>query len=95
MAQTTTRIVRSDDVLGGEPRLEGHRVSVLQIAEMVADGDHDPAYVADQLGLSLAAVHRALTYYYEHPEEMSEIRERHEEVETNLRDRSAVSNRTE
>jgi len=30
-------IVKTEDTLGGKPRLEGRRISVLQIAEMVID----------------------------------------------------------
>lgn len=40
-------IVRTEDVLGGEPRLEGRRISVLQIAERVIDADQSPEYIAD------------------------------------------------
>jgi uncharacterized protein (DUF433 family) len=77
-------IVRTEDVMGGEPRLAGHRISVLQVAEMVLQGDHSPEYVADQLDLSLAEVHAALSYYYEHPEEMDEIRDSHADLESKL-----------
>jgi uncharacterized protein (DUF433 family) len=72
-------IVSTEGVMGGEPRLEGHRISVRQIAEMVIEGGDAPAYVADQLGVSLADVHLALAYHYRHPEEMKEIRERRRE----------------
>lgn len=57
-----TEIVRSEAVLGGDPRLEGRRISVLQISEMVLDGDQSPEYVADQLDISLGDVHSALAY---------------------------------
>lgn len=53
-------IVTTENVLGGEPRLEGRRISVLQVADMVLDAGRSPEYVADQLGISLAAVHTAL-----------------------------------
>ena len=77
-------IVRTDDVLGGDPRLEGRRISVLQIADMVRHGDHTPEYVADQLDLSLAEVYTALAYYYSHPDEMDAVRERHRKLESAL-----------
>jgi len=35
-------IVATEDVLGGKPRLEGHRISVLQVAELVLDHGEDP-----------------------------------------------------
>ena len=39
MAQKTTRIVCDNDVLHGEPRLEGRRISVRQIADWVEAGN--------------------------------------------------------
>ncbi|MDR5673416.1 DUF433 domain-containing protein [Halalkaliarchaeum sp. AArc-GB] len=39
-------IVRTDDVLGGEPRLDGRRISVRQIVELVADVGMSPAEMA-------------------------------------------------
>jgi uncharacterized protein (DUF433 family) len=81
-------IVRDDDVMGGDPRLEGHRISVLQVADLVLDADHSPEYVADQLGLTLAEVHAALSYYYDNPSEMESVRERHRDLEATLADRA-------
>jgi uncharacterized protein (DUF433 family) len=72
-------IVSTDDVMGGEPRLEGHRISVRQIAGLVIEGGDAPAAVADQLGISLSEVHLALAYHYRHPEEMKAVRERRRE----------------
>ena len=62
--------ITADEVLGGEPRIEGTRVGVRHIVTMVLDGGRTPAYVADQLYLSLAQVHAALAYYYSNPEEV-------------------------
>lgn len=73
-------IVSTADVMGGEPRLEGRRISVRQIAELVIDGNQAPTAVADQLSISPAAVHRALAYYYDHPDEMAAVRQRHREA---------------
>lgn len=83
-------IVRTEGVLGGEPRLEGHRISVLQVADMVLDAGHPPEYVADQLSLTLAEVHAALSYYYENPDEMEALRARHAELEEQLADRAST-----
>jgi uncharacterized protein (DUF433 family) len=85
-----TEIVRTDDVLGGDPRLEGRRISVLQIADLVLEADRSPEYVADQLDISLADVHTALTYYYDHPDEIETIRDRHDRLEASLADRAAT-----
>ncbi len=79
-------IVRTPDVLGGEPRLEGRRISVRQIAELVVDGGTPVGEVADQLEIPRSDIHRALAYYYENPEEMAEMRERRREALATLRE---------
>ena len=66
-------IVSDETVLGGEPRIEGTRVGVRHVAARVVDGGHSPAYVADQLDLSLGDVYGALSYYYDHVDEIREI----------------------
>lgn len=76
-------IVSTDDVFGGEPRLEGRRISVLQIAELVFTHGQSPEHVADQLDVSPAEVHTALAYYYD-VEDLNELRERHCELEEEL-----------
>ena len=62
--------ITTDEVLGGEPRIEGTRVGVRHVVTMVLDGGRTAAYVADQLDISLAQVHAALAYYYANPEEV-------------------------
>ena len=71
-----TRIVATEDTLGGEPRIEGRRIGVLHIAARVVDKGERLEAVAADYDLGLAAVHHALAYYYDHPEEMQEWRER-------------------
>lgn len=70
-------IAKTDDVMGGEPRLEGRRISVRQVVEFVLDGGYAPAEVADQLEIWLSEVHLALAYHYANPDEMARVRERH------------------
>lgn len=81
-------IVKTPDVLGGKARLDGRRVSVFQIGEMYTEAGDAPEDIADQLGVSLADVHAALAYYFEHPDEMSAIRDRDEGYVNTLRERS-------
>lgn len=88
-------IVQTEDTLGGEPRLEGRRVSVMQIAEMVLDAGKSPEYVADQLNLGLDEVHEALAYYYRNIDEMNEIRKRHHNLEQELKEQSDALERAE
>ena len=77
-------IVRTEDVLGGEPRIDGTRVGVLHVYELVVEGDHSPAEIADQLDLSLGEIYSALAYYHEHPDEMREVRKQNAEADGRL-----------
>lgn len=88
-------VVATEDVLGGKPRLEGRRISVLQIAELVLDYGKDPASVADQLGISMAEVHEALAYYYDNLDEMDEQRDRRESLTEELEDLSKAPDAVE
>lgn len=81
-------IARNEAILGGEPRIEGTRIGVRHVAGRVIDGGRSPAYVADQLDLSLAEVYEALSYYYRHDEEMRAIEAENEEAFDRLRDAS-------
>ena len=54
-------ITRDDDILGGEPRIEGTRIGVRHVAARAVDGGQTPAHVADQLDITLAAVDEALS----------------------------------
>lgn len=79
MAQQNTRIVSTPDVLGGDPRIEGTRIGVFHVRQLVERQGHTPQTVADRYGLDVADVYRALAYYHEHPGEMSAISERREQ----------------
>lgn len=74
-----SEIVTTADVMGGQPRIEGHRISVLQIVEWILEEGMNPEAVASEFDLELADVYRALTYYYDNIEEMAERRERRDE----------------
>lgn len=70
-------IVRTEDVLGGDPRIDGTRVGVIHVKERVDAGD-EPAQIAADYDLDLADVYGALAYYYDNPDEMDEIERRRE-----------------
>ena len=86
MAQRAAGIVSEEGMLGGEPRIEGHRIGVLQVHAEVEEGDISPRAFADRYGLEIAAVYRALAYYHEHPAEMKAVRERRRERVESARD---------
>ena len=56
-------------MLGGKPRIAGHRISVAHIAEMLNMGESIEEIAMDY-NLSLASVHAAMTYYYDNREEI-------------------------
>ncbi len=70
-ALETTHIVRTPGVCGGKPRIEGHRIKVEHIAVcyermgMTAD-----EIVTSHPTITLAEVHAALAYYFDHKQEI-------------------------
>lgn len=79
-------ITRDDDVLGGEPRIEGTRVGVRHVAARVVESGQSPAHVADQLDLSLGDVYAALSYYYDNLDEIRAIETENREALDRLSD---------
>lgn len=75
-----SRIVATDDVLAGQPRIADRRISVLFIHERVEGRGLEPQPVADRHDLDLADVYHALAYYHDHPDEMAELRRQREEA---------------
>lgn len=62
-------IVVDPEVLGGRPTIEGHRIGVIHVATWTQQGV-TPEEIAADFGLTLAEVHAALAYYYDHREEI-------------------------
>ena len=81
-------IIRDEDVLGGEPRIDGTRIGVRHVAARVIDSGRSPAHVADQLDLPLADVYEALSYYYGHIDEMRDIEDANEAAFGRVRESS-------
>ena len=73
-------IVTTPNTLGGVPRIEGRRIGVHHIATRVVDGGESPMVVAAEYDLDIADVHRALTYYYDNPEEMRRVQAERQSV---------------
>jgi len=81
-------ITRDENVLGGEPRIDGTRVGVRHVAARVIDSGQSPAHVADQLDVSLADVYESLSYYYAHIDEMRELEKETEAAFERVRESS-------
>jgi len=82
MEQKTREIVRDEGVMSGEPRVEGTRVTVLQIATLVEERGLTAQTVADRYDLGVADVYRALTYYHENTDIIAEVKRERRDAET-------------
>ena len=65
-------IVRDDAIRSGDPRIDGTRITVLDLKRRVIDNGEDPHVVAGEYDIQLADLFRALTYYYDNREEFRE-----------------------
>jgi uncharacterized protein (DUF433 family) len=78
-------IVSTPGVLGGKPRIAGHRIGVTHIkAYRLAHGMTE-AEIADAFDLPLPAVYAAMAYYYEHKAEIDAQDEAEEELVNELK----------
>src|SRR5580700_4064117 len=67
----TTHIVRTPGTCGGKPRIDGHRIKVEHIAICHERMGMSPdEIVTSHPTITLAQVHAALAYYYEHKDEI-------------------------
>lgn len=57
-------------VLGGKPRIAGHRIAVEHVAVMYLEMGQSVEEIAGKYDLSPASVHAAMAYYYDHREEI-------------------------
>ena len=58
-------VVVDEDVLGGEPRINGTRVRVVDVVGFYEARDLSPEEISDKFDLELEDVYAALVYYYE------------------------------
>ena len=82
MASTVERkhIEITPNVCGGRPRIAGHRIRVQDVVLWAEQGQSPDEIVSSFPQLSLADVHAALAYYYDH----------REEIEQQIRDNEAI-----
>lgn len=69
---TTPHIAISEDVAGGKPRIAGHRITVQHIVIWHERMGLSADKIASNQGLTLAEIYAALTYYYDHRQEIDE-----------------------
>ncbi|MFC6976010.1 DUF433 domain-containing protein [Halomicroarcula sp. GCM10025709] len=85
---STVQIVKTPDVLHGKPRLEGTRIGVLQVGELVREVGWSIDETADQMDLDIAQVEAATEYYDDHPELMETLRAQKEARKQSIADQS-------
>jgi uncharacterized protein (DUF433 family) len=70
------RIVRTPGVCGGKPRIDGHRITVQNVAIWHDRLGRSADEIASEYDLELADIYAALAYYFAHREEIdASIRE--------------------
>lgn len=74
-------IVSTPDVLGGDPRLKGHRIGVYHIYQRYVEGDDTPEEIATSYNITIAEVHAALAYAFSNPEKMRDIEARNQALD--------------
>lgn len=82
MAKAIESKIVKDKIMSGSPRIAGTRIRVRDIVEKHIVLGYSPEDISEAFDISLAAVHEALSYYYEHTEDVQEeIRKDKEFVE--------------
>ena len=86
---TTIRIVKTPDVLHGNPRIEGTRIGVFKLGVMAREQDYSIADVLDEHpSLDHEQVEAALEYYDEHPGLMETLRAQKQARRQDIREQS-------
>ncbi|MFL9708781.1 DUF433 domain-containing protein [Aeromonas veronii] len=86
MPEVATGIDHDPNKQGGEPCVAGTRVPVRRVGHLVDRHEATLAEAAEQYGISLSDVHRALAYYYDHPDEMAQYDQRDSTFENRATD---------
>ena len=66
-----TSIVNDETIRSGDPRIEGTRITVLDVKRRVIDAAEDPHAFAGEYGISMTALFEALAHYYEHRDDFT------------------------
>jgi uncharacterized protein (DUF433 family) len=77
-------IVRLEGVCGGEPVIDGLRVAVRHVATLHQRGETIPE-IAEALGLTEAQVFHALSYFFDHQDEIKALIAQEDEAHARFR----------
>lgn len=75
-------------VAGGKPRVAGHRITVQDIAIWHERLGRSADEIATEYGLTLADIHAALAYYFDHRSEIDRSIEEGAAIAASLRQRT-------
>lgn len=78
-------IVSTPNVLGGKPRIDGTRIAVEHIAVAYIAGQHPEEILDCYEGITLSDVFAALTYYFDHSDEIDSNMKNRKEFVKKLR----------
>ncbi len=67
---TYKHIVRTPDVVGGKPRIAGHRITVQNVAIWHERMGYSIEEIASLYNLTFSEVYSALAYYFDHKDEV-------------------------
>lgn len=82
-------IVKTPDVLHGQPRIEGTRLGVYTIGESVRRGGQSIDDLLDAYpDLTDEQVEAAIAYFDSHPDEMASLRDEEEQIVRHIREQS-------
>jgi uncharacterized protein (DUF433 family) len=69
-SKTVYSHITKPDVCGGKACIDGTRIRVMDIVSLMRQGYAPERMLEAYPSLNLARVHAALSYYYEHPDEI-------------------------
>jgi uncharacterized protein (DUF433 family) len=87
MDTISAHVVITPGIAGGKPRITGHRITVQDIVIWHERLGLSADEIATEYGLSQADVYAALTYYYDHREEVDQAIRADDEFVSKLRQR--------
>jgi len=88
---TTVRIVSTPDVLHGKPRVEGTRIGIFQVGELVSRQGWTIGDVVREFDLDEEQAQAALEYYQAHPELIDTLRAQREARSRTLQEQSKAT----
>lgn len=79
----------SADIAGGKPRIAGHRITVQNVVIWHERMGRNIDEICAEYGLTLAEVHAALAYYFDHQDEIDQRIEDDETFVAKRRERAS------